>query len=212
MNTDFETPMAALFAHMVASAKAVFTADATGDSATLENVSTFAGMLPGLPVFGAGVAAGATIASIDEDASAITLSDALTQSGSAVAFTIGFQTTGRRVIHWGQVPEQPAFFLRRIGVTDHTDHENFFTMTTLECEAWIYSKAGQNPDVAPDTALTVLERVLRDSLAPDGEYGDPRFTLGGTVHWCRFEGKSDISPGDQGGQAIARIPIRITLP
>lgn len=212
MSTDFETPVAALFAHMIAAATIAFTADATADSAILENVSTLAGMFPGLPVFGAGAAEGATILEIDEEAATVTLSDALTQDGSVVDFEIGFQTTSRRVAHWGSVPEQPAFFLRRVGVTDHVDHENFYVMTTLECEAWVYSKAGQNPDIAPDTALTALERMLRESFAPDGDYGDPRFTLAGTVHWCRFEGKSDISPGDQGGQAIARLPIRITLP
>lgn len=129
-----------------------------------------------------------------------------------VANVPGFVTTGRRAIHWNQVAAQPAFFLRRTGVTDEVHHDNFYPITTLECEGWIYCNAGQDPDVAPDSVLTTLEQMLRDSFTPDGDYGDPRFTLGGLVHWCRIEGRSDISSGDQGPQAIARIPIRVTIP
>jgi len=85
-------------------------------------------------------------------------------------------------------------------------------VTTLECEGWIYCNAGQNPDLAPDTGLTALERMVRQSFAPDGDYGDPKFTLGGLVYWCRIEGRTDSSPGDLDPQALAKLPIRITLP
>lgn len=118
-----------------------------------------------------------------------------------------FQTLGRRVLHWSQVANQPALFLRRIGMSD--THTGSMPITTMECELWIYSKAGENPEVAPDEGLTVLEAEVRDSFAPDDQN---RFTIGGLVYWCRIEGRSDISPGDQGPQAIARIPVRITLP
>ena len=118
-----------------------------------------------------------------------------------------FVTTGRRVKHWTQTPAQPAFFLRRTGMIDR--YNGSMPITTLDCEAWIYCNAGTSQDIAPDEALTVLEKALRDCFAPDDQM---RFTLAGLVYWCRIEGKSDISPGDQGSQAIARIPIRITLP
>lgn len=118
-----------------------------------------------------------------------------------------FKTAGRRVKHWTQVADQPALFLRRIGTSDH--YNGNLPITTMECEAWIYCNAGQDPDVAPDEALTLLEKEVRASMAPDDQM---RFTIGGLAHWCRIEGRSDISPGDQGPQAIARIPIRITLP
>lgn len=118
-----------------------------------------------------------------------------------------FITTGRRVKHWTQVSDQPAFFLRRTGMMD--SHNGSMPIVTMECEAWIYCNAGEDPHVAPDEQLTILETKLRDSLAPNDQM---RFTLNGLVYWCRIEGKSDISPGDQGPQAIARIPIHITLP
>lgn len=212
MIAAFEPIMSALFAHLQASVAVTFIADATATDVALSNVSTFDGLFPGLPVFGPGVPRGTTIQSLDEEAAAITLSAAPSTDGAGASFTTGFLTTGRRVEHWAKVPDQPALFLRRTGVTDQADHENFYSITTLECEAWIYCNAGQDKDIAPDEALTALEQMLRESFAPDGEYGDPRFTLGGLVHWCRFEGRSDISPGDQGPQAIARMPIRITIP
>jgi hypothetical protein len=118
-----------------------------------------------------------------------------------------FITVGRRVKHWTQVPDQPALFLRRVGMLDN--HNGSMPTMTMECELWIYCNAGENPDVIPDAILTGLEREVRAALAPDDQN---RFTIGGLVYWCRIEGKSDISPGDQGPQAIARIPIRITLP
>ncbi len=118
-----------------------------------------------------------------------------------------FVTVGRRVKHWTQVAEQPALFIRRTGMLDHYNGNR--PITTMELEAWIYCNAGEDPDLAPDEALTRLENEVRASLSP---VIDNRFTIDGLVYWCRIEGKSDISPGDQGSQAIARIPIRITIP
>ena len=118
-----------------------------------------------------------------------------------------FVTVGRRVKHWTQVTEQPALFLRRTGMRDH--YNGSMPIRTIEGELWIYCNAGEDPDTAPDAVLTGLETEVRASLAPDDQN---RFTIGGLVYWCRIEGKSDISPGDQGPQAIARIPIHITIP
>jgi hypothetical protein len=118
-----------------------------------------------------------------------------------------FVTVGRRVKHWGQVADQPALFLRRTGTLDH--HNGSMPITTIEAELWIYCNAGKVPDQAPDETLTGLEYEVRAALSPDDQN---RFTIGGLVYWCRIEGKSDISPGDQGPQAIARIPVHITLP
>jgi len=212
VNNDFEPVMAALFAHLQGAVVIPFTANATAADATLMGITdpAVALLFPGLPVFGPGVVRGATIASLDLDAGTVTLSDPLDQGGDGVAFTTGFLSASRRTQHWNQVDEQPALFLRRIGVTDEPDE--LFMRTTLECEAWIYCNAGEDPALPPDSALTSLEQLVRQSFAADGDYGDPRFTLGGMVDWCRIEGRGTSSPGDQGGQAISLIPIRITLP
>jgi len=210
MNIDFEPVISALFTHLQGAATIQFTADATSGSPTLADVSNFSGLFAGLPVFGPGAARFTTIQALDEGARTVTLADPLSAGGSGVGFTTGFLTTGRRVPHWSQVSAQPALFLRRIGVTD--EYDGLFSRTTLECEAWIYANAGKNPNATPDVTLANLEQLVRQSFAPDGDYGDPRFTLGGLVYWCRIQGRGDSSPGDQGGQAISRIPVRITLP
>lgn len=122
-----------------------------------------------------------------------------------------FITTGRRVQHWSQVSEQPALFLRRTGVRYET--QNLMTIRTLICEAWIYCNASQDPAAAADQELTEIEAKVLARLAPDvGDDDEARFTLDGLVYWCRVEGLSDMSPGDQGNQAIARIPILVTIP
>jgi len=129
---------------------------------------------------------------------------------SLLVASADFKTTGRRVQHWNQTAAQPALFLRHIADSDAAD--GTYIVTTLECEIWIYSNAGKDPNAVPDVALTALVKAVRSCFAPDGDYGDPRCTLGGLAYWARIEGRSDYSSGDQGPQAIARIPVRITLP
>lgn len=119
-----------------------------------------------------------------------------------------FLTTSRRLQHWALVADQPALYLRHIGTT--VAYRGDLQMSTLECEVWIYSNAGADQDVAPDIALNQLVLAVWKCFAPDLD--DARFTLNGLVYWCRIEGRIDAAPGDQGPQAIARVPVRITLP
>jgi hypothetical protein len=212
MNDAFEPVLEALFANLQAAATLSLSANASANSPVLSNVSNFEGLFVGLPVFGPGVARGASILALDPQAETLTLTAAVSAVGVEAPFSTGFMTTGRRLQHWTQVAAQPALFLRRIGTIDEYEHGSFFSRTTLECEVWIYSSAGKNPDAVPDVMLGCLDQMVRQSFAPDGDYGDPRYTVGGLAYWCRIEGKSDYSPGDQGGQAIARLPVRITLP
>jgi hypothetical protein len=204
-----EAVLEALLASLTAGATAVFTATATAASPTLTSVSNFSGLFAGLPVFGPGVPSGAMILSLNQSAATVTLSSPLASAGTTETFTTGFLTTGRRTQHWSQVSAQPVLFLRHVGTTD--TYNGHLPITTLDCEVWIYSNAGKNPDIAPDIQLNVLVQAVRACFVPD-DSDDTRFTLGGLAYWCRIEGRSDYAPGDQGGQAIARIPVRITLP
>jgi hypothetical protein len=209
--TDIEPIMAAAFAHLSASATIIFTASASLGEAELFDVSPTADLFAGLPVFGPGVPAGAMISAVDHDAATVTLTAPMEDAVLDGDFTTGFLTKSRRARHWQQTPNQPAFFLRRVGMTDEAD--GHFVIRTIECEMWIYCNAGQDEGLAADEALTGLETMLRRSLAPDQRDDEgTRFTLGGLVYWCRIEGRADISPGDQDAQAIARIPLRITIP
>lgn len=209
MNVDFEGPMAALFAHLSAAAIINFTGDLTQGSAVVETGDALDALFPGLAVFGPGLPFGTLIDAVDPGAGTVTLTELASETVGAAELSTGFLTASRRLQHWQDAKAQPALFLRRTGTVDGADGDGLI-MTMLECEAWIYSQSGKDPDVAPDIALSNLDRLVRESLLPDSE--DGLFTLGGRVHWCRIEGRSDYSPGDQGAQGISRIPIRITLP
>lgn len=211
MSIDIEPIMQAAFEHLRDAATITFTASAAEGDPELFEVSATEGLFAGLPVFGPGVPAGAMIAAVDHENATLTLTGDMIEAVNAGDFTTGFLTASRRVRHWQQTPNQPAFFLRRVGMTDEAD--GHFIMHTIECEMWIYCNAAQDENMAADEALTGLETMLRRSLEPSWRDDDgARFTLGGLVYWCRIEGRADISPGDQDAQAIARIPLRITLP
>lgn len=208
---EIEPVMQAAFDHLSAAAVVSFTASGAAGDAELFEVSSTAGLFAGLPVFGPQVPRGTMISSVNHDAATITLTAPISDAVEDGSFSTGFLTASRRVTHWQQTPNQPAFFLRRVGMSD--DPDGHFIIRTIECEMWIYCNAGQDESVAPDEVLTGLETMLRNSLIPDVRDDDGvRFTLGGRVYWCRIEGNADISPGDHDAQAIARIPLRITLP
>jgi hypothetical protein len=201
-----ETVMTALLNALTTSVQTNFTANTNVNSVTLDRPSTMAGLFVGLPVFGAGVPRGAVIQTL----SPLTISLPATANGGSVALTTGFLTFSRRFQFWNQVSAQPALFLRD-GDEDQQYLNIILSRQTMKAEVWIYSKAGENPDIAPVTALNNLLDAVDAAFSPD----DPqtgRFTLGGLVEWCRREGKVLKDPGDASGQAIAVADIEITVP
>jgi hypothetical protein len=201
-----ETVMTALFNTLIASVQTNFTANTNLNSVTLGNPSITAGLFAGLPVFGPGIPRGAVIQTL----APLTISLPATAAAGPVPLTTGFLTFSRRFQFWTQVSAQPALFLRD-GDEDQQYSEIILPRQTLRAEVWIYSKAGENPDIVPVTALNNLLDAVDAAFAPD----DPqtgRFTLGGLVEWCRREGKIIKDPGDAGGQAIAVADVEITVP
>lgn len=201
-----ETVMMALFGVLVASVQRQFTANLTRGDPTLYQPSSIEGLFIGLPVIGTGIPTGATIVSL----APLTMSLPAADNGSDVAFTTGFLTFGRRLIPWQQVSAQPALFLRE--PDQELEYQNIILQVqTIKAEVWIYSKAGQDPNIAPITALNNLLDAVQAAFAPD-DPASGRFTLGGLVHWCRLQGKVEKEPGDLDGQAIAVAEVLITVP
>ena len=201
-----ESVLTALFNKLVASVQTSFTADTGAQSQTLANPSTTTGLFLGLPVFGTGIPRGAVITSL----SPLTISDAATANALQVSLTTGFLTTGRRLQLWTKVASQPALFLRE----DDEELEYIQTILqrqTIHVEVWIYSKSGQDPDLAPAIALNNLLDAVQAAFAPDNPQRN-LFTLGSLVEWCRIEGKIEKFPGDLDGQAAAIVPVLITVP
>jgi hypothetical protein len=202
-----ETVMTALFNALLATVKTSFTADTTSGSNVLASPSTAAGLFIGLPVFGVGIPRGAVIDTLTP----LALSQPATADGTAVAFTTGFLTFSRRFKFWTDVSAQPALFLR--GGDEELEYRNNIQLQqqTMKSEVWIYSKAGENPDLAPEIALNNLLDAVQSAFLPDNSMTH-QFTLGGLVSWCRMIGRIEKSPGDLDNQAIAVADVEILVP
>lgn len=201
-----EAVMTALFNAVVASVATSFNADTSVGSATLLNPTTTAGLFLGLPVVGTGIPSGAVITNL----SPLTLSLPANANGLQVSMSSGFLTTGRRLKFWSDVAAQPALFLRD-GDEDLTYPQIVLQEQVILAELWIYANSGKDPEAVPVILLNNLLDAIQTGFAPD----DPmqqRFTLGGLVFWCRISGKVTKSPGDIDGQAIAIVPVEITVP
>lgn len=124
----------------------------------------------------------------------------------------GISYASRRIRMWSDCPNQPAMFLRHIG-EDIDWQDARLARTTLHLEIWLYSKAGRNPELAPDVELDALVKAVLDAFTPDNPM-TRTFTLGGLLGlsgWARVEGKIDHYPGDLAEQAIAVVPVTILL-
>jgi len=127
-----------------------------------------------------------------------------------------FETTGRRVQFWSDVPAQPALFLRHVKDDYPPRPEGIPALVTMHAEAWIYSRAGEDPHAVPETALNQLVDAVEAALAPDVIV--PNFsienvqTLGGLVEHCWIEDEVLFDPGDIDKQAKAVIPIAMLVP
>jgi hypothetical protein len=201
-----ELVMSTLFTVLKASVQVAFTATTTEGSDVLTAVSSTAGLFCGLPVVGGSIPRGSVITSL----SPLTLSQPAAAAGTAVPLLTGFLTTGRRVIPWNKVSSQPALFLR--GADEDLEYPGTLLQSqTIDAEIWIYTNAGQNPNAVPETALNNLMDAIQAAFVPDVP-GTGRFTLGQLVQWCRLEGRVIKDPGDTSGQAIALMPVKITVP
>lgn len=206
-----ETIMNALLAQLTGAIASTFTATAALGSAVLSNVSSTTGLFLGMPCDGpAGLFPASTFI---VNLAPLTLSELATANAAAASFTTGFRTVGRRLQMWTQTADQPALFLRNIANEYPKRHgREMPTAAVMECEAWLYSNAGRDPDLAPATGLNNLIDAIKAALDPVP--GLPQ-TLGlaqTTVQHCWIEGRIDMHPGDLDGQAIAVIPIKILAP
>jgi hypothetical protein len=201
-----ESVLSTLFATLVGSIATEFTAGTLANSPVLQNPSSTEDLFLGLPVVGGSIPRGAIVASL----SPLTLSLAPTANAASVSLSSGFLTTGRRLLKWTDVSSQPALFLRSEDEESEWPQGPLQTLT-LRAEAYIYSNAGANPDVVPETMLNNLLDAIDAAMAPDNAQSR-LFTLGGLVAWCRIVGRIEKDTGDLDGQAMARVPIEILVP
>ena len=121
-----------------------------------------------------------------------------------------YATSSRRLKFWQDVAVQPALFVRHVGDEVQPRRTGMPGKLVIEAEAWVYSKGGANPDVAPETSLNALLDGIEAAIQPPPALEVQ--TLGGLVTHCWIEGKIELHPGDIGGQAIAVVPIKLLVP
>ena len=203
-----ETIMQALLQALTSALQASFTADTQKGSQILLNVSSTAGLMIGMPVIGTGVPVGALITQV----SPLTLNLPATANQSQQSFDSGVQTTGRRVIPWGDCTDQPALFLR--DTDERLEYTNTLLQTqTIKAEVWLYNRSGGDKTIAPITGLNNMLDAVQAAIAPDDPQG-LRYTIGGLVFWARMIGRVEKDPGDMddGGQSVAVADIEILVP
>lgn len=186
-----------------------FTGSLTAGDATVRNVTLPDGgsLLLNMPISGQGVADGTTVAAIDP---VVQLSLPATATLPAAELLQGFRTHGRRLKFWSEVTEQPAVFVIESDEdwTRHDYHKP--ALVQFGVEIWIYSKAGENPDAVPSIALNTLIEAIDAQLQPE-RFSVPQTLALLGVAWVGIEGRIEKSPGHIGGQAIARVPLKIAF-
>ena len=190
-----------------------FTADVASGSAALANVSDTTNLVAGMPVWGPGVRDGAVLATVTPD---VTMSLPASATHVQASLTQGFRTSGRRRKHWQEVAAQPALYVVAVAERWPGRATGIPAAVVIEAEIWIYSDAGKNPDVVPDTVLNALIGAVETALAPTpvftGIAVQNAQTLGGLVEHCWIEGDLEKAPGDLEGQALAVIPVLLLVP
>lgn len=121
-----------------------------------------------------------------------------------------FRVMSRRWKTWTDCPIQPALFQRE------QERERYVQAgrglppkVTLQAQLWIYTRAGDDPNILPSTSLSaILDRL--DLLLKVDAFGYQ--TLGGIVSHAWIEGDLMKDPGDTDGQAVAIVPIWMLVP
>ena len=205
-----EVIMQALFAKLTAPPLVFnFVADVKQGDVTLTNVSDTSGLFVGMPLGGQGVADGATIATMTPSVT-MSLPGASTVAGAQLIQ--GFRTTGRRPQRVEDTPDQPAMFL-----VDGNNHyaprpQQASPKVTLRPEIWIYSRAGDDPDVVPASSLNPMLDAIDTALTPANASTGVWQNLGlAGVIYARIEGEIEYAPGYMVGQAVAIVPLVIEV-
>jgi hypothetical protein len=126
----------------------------------------------------------------------------------------GFTTASRRLRHWSDVAaiEQPAFFMAQKSETAE-QRRGLPTKWVCDVDIYVYCHA---PDelTSPATVLNSLLDAIEAAVAPLAASGlaSNTQTLGGLAYQAWINAKIETDEGTLGGQAVAIVPIRITVP
>lgn len=122
----------------------------------------------------------------------------------------GFALTSRRMRHYSDTPQQPAFF--------QVEHDENVSQVTglpykwiLEASWVVYQNIGSDPNSVPQRESNLIKDALTAALSLEDDVDD-RVTLGGLVHHVYFDGRVFSDSGDLDGQGVIVMPIKILVP
>lgn len=124
-----------------------------------------------------------------------------------------FVTMSRRVVLFGECPEQPACYQ-----AEHGDNVAQVTgmpyKTIIEAKWIIYQNVAQDPKALGAVENNLIIQGCYEALKPKViDPGYPkRNTLDGLVHHCFISGQLFKDPGDLDGQGMMVVPIKLLVP
>jgi hypothetical protein len=186
-----------------------FTAGVVANSTALNGVSASdaAHLLPGMPLSGLGLAAGAVIAGTDPP----TMSVPAIRTGQ-ITIRQGALQIGRRLKLWTDVQKQPAIFLTE-GNEDYPARPSSApARVQFTAFVWVYYKTSDK-DAVPAKVLNALVDGIETALLPPADSPTgvwQNLGLHSVIH-TRIEGQVLKDPGHLDGQAIARVPLVIQV-
>ena len=184
-----------------------FTADTRTGDATLTNVSNTAGLMVGMPVAGDGLSDGATLATVTPE---VTLSLPAIADRTAAPLLQGFQTVARRLRDPSAEQDMPALYLVELNEVHGYRPPNGAALVELNCEVWIFTRAGAEENAVPAAALNVLIDAIERALYPTPAGFRQNLGVHG-VQYARIEGELQKDPGHTAHHAMAVIPIKIVV-
>jgi hypothetical protein len=120
------------------------------------------------------------------------------------------RSSSRILQHWNDVAaeNQPALFQTQVG-HEQTRTAGFPSLVTMSFEIFLYVSTTEGSGDAPATQLNQLLDAIDTALAPS--IGQAKNTLGGTCESVVISGRINTDEGTLGTQAVAVVPITITL-
>jgi hypothetical protein len=125
-----------------------------------------------------------------------------------------FLTVSRRVVLFGECPQQPACYQAEHGDTV-AQVTGMPYKTILQAKWIIYQNLAQDKNALGVVENNLIIQGCYAALAPrpdDPGFLDRRNTLGGLVYHCFIQGELFKDPGDLDGQGMMVIPIKVLVP
>ena len=186
-----------------------FTADVRQGDQVLYSASDAASLMPGMPLFGPGIAAGATVTATQPT---VTMSLPGTGDYAGASLQQGILTASRRLVPAAKISDTPALFLAG-GVDTYPPRPSMQpARITLRPAIYLYYFC-PDPDAVPETVTNALLDAIDQVIDPDPRSDDgvwQTLRLAGVVH-ARIEGDVVLNLGTLDGRVLCTVPLAIEV-